>query len=337
MLQVKNATEFPATIFAMPDPDGIESVYAILKATFRMGKEVRPAEEQVPIAPRDTYRGAPDRSSIETAGDVSGIKPGTDVLLAGHAYAPNGKRTTRAEVALTVGALRKAVTVFGDRVWESGVFGAHMSSPKPFDSMPLVWERAFGGGDAAATERRQEAVDERNPVGRGFRSPARKEIDGLPLPNLEDPAALVESPKDRPAPVAFAPVCPHWQPRRGWAGTYDEAWQATRSPFLPTDFDPRFFQVAPPPLVVPGYLKGGEPVELRGATPDAPLRFELPRRRVTMTYRLDAAEHVREANLDTVLFDADAARLVMVWRSTLQCDKRTLRVREVEFAMTAGA
>ena len=336
MLQVKNPTSFPATILAMPDPEGIESVLGILKATFTVGKDVRPAEEQVPIITRDVYHGAPDQSSIKTPGDLMGMKPGTDVLLLGHAYPAKGKFAVQADVSLAVGPVRKVIRVFGDRVWESGVFGTRMSSPKPFQAMPLVWERSFGGGDPSATEHKQQAVDERNPVGRGFRSPTRKDIDGLPLPNLEDPEALIGSLKDRPAPVAFAPVCPHWQPRRSYAGTYDEQWQKKRSPFLPKDFDPRFFQLAPRYLVVPGYLKGGEPVEVRNATPAGQLRFEIPRTRVEMTYRIDGDNHVQHGNLDTVLLEPDLSRVTLLWRSMVQCDKRTLRVREVEFGVTDG-
>lgn len=336
MLQVKNPTPFPATILAMPDPDGIESVFAILKATFTVGKDVRPADEQVPIVTHDTYHGAPDQSSIKTPGDLGGIKPGTDVLLLGHAYGAKGKFAVQAEVALAAGRVRKSITVFGDRVWESGVFGTRMSSPKPFQMMPLVWERSFGGGDPAATERKEQAVDERNPVGRGFRSPTRKDVDGLPLPNLEDPDAPIGSLKHRPVPVGFAPVCPHWQPRRSYAGTYDEQWQKKRSPFLPKDFDPRFFQMAPPYLVAPGYLRGGEPVEVRNATPGGQLRFEIPRKRVEMTYRIDGEEQVQPGHLDTVLLEPDASRVTLLWRSTVRCDKRTLRVREVEFGVTDG-
>lgn len=37
-----------------------------------------------------------------------------------------------------------------------------------------------------------------------------------------------------------------WQPRLRYAGTYDQHWMDERLPFLPEDFDLRYFQSAPP-------------------------------------------------------------------------------------------
>jgi hypothetical protein len=110
-----------------------------------------------------------------------------------------------------------------------------------------------------------------------------------------------------------------------------------RSPYLPLDFDRRFFQVAPPGLVAPAYLRGGEAVEVRGATPSGLLRFQLPLASVRVTFMLDDAPQVRPADLDTVLIEPDAGRVVLVWRSALRCDKKTLRVREVAVATEARA
>ena len=80
----------------------------------------------------------------------------------------------------------------------------------------------------------------------------------------------------------LAPICAHWMPRRQYAGTYDARWEQSRAPYLPADFDPRFFQVAPADQVVPGYLTGGEPVELFGVSPWGPVRFTLPRERISI-------------------------------------------------------
>ena len=44
-----------------------------------------------------------------------------------------------------------------------------------------------------------------------------------------------------------------------------QAGGAAGSTYLPVDFNPRFFQAAPPDQVVEGYLKGGEPVEILSA------------------------------------------------------------------------
>ena len=329
MLQIRNRTRFAATLYSSPDPAGVDTLFAVVKGTFTLGARVEEAEEQTPIVMADRFFGDARKTSVAEPGDVSLAKPGTDVLLLGHAYGPGGRTATRAEVSLRLGAIEKRVAVFGDRQW-GGTVLTRLSVPKPFDRMPLVWERAFGGADASGNPSRPDAED-RNPVGTGFRSRAsgRKLEDVVP-PNLEDPAHLVSSPGERPAPAGFGPIAAHWKPRPNYAGTYDAAWHKSRAPYLPDDFDPRFLMVAPEDQQVPGYLKGGESVEIAGATPSGILRFGLPARRVDVLFRLDSGEERRPANLDTVILRPDEKKLVLVWRAALPCDKRLLKVREVE-------
>lgn len=331
MLQLANHSGLAATIFAAPDPDGIESLFTVVKGTFALdrldaGGVPARADEQVPPTLADEHHGRPGESSIRAPSDVALVKPATDVLLTGSAYAPGGRPVTWMDVTLSAGPLAKTVRVFGDRVWRDGAT-VTATAPAPFERMPLVWERAYGGTDQAAGHPRGEP---RNPVGAGFRAPdGEKRLDGLPLPNLEDPGEPVLDWKDAPPPAAFAPVAPHWLPRRAFAGTYDEAWQSGRAPYLPRDFDPRFFQLAPPGLVAPGYFQGGETVDVTGATPAGRLTFRLPRIPVEVEYALDNRKETPPVHLDTVLIEPDAARVVLVWRTVLQCDKKLLKVREI--------
>ena len=331
MLQLANDTGLAATLFAAPDPGGIDSLYTVVKGTFaldRLDAWGMPAlaAEQVPPVLADEHHGEPLASSVRAPSDVALVKPATDVLLMGSAYAPAGRPVTWMDVTLTAGPMVKTVRVFGDRVWRDGAT-VSATAPAPFKRMPLVWERAYGGTDQAAGEPRGEP---RNPVGAGFRAPdGEKRLAGLPLPNLEDPGEPVLDWKDAPPPAAFAPVAPHWLPRRSFAGTYDEAWQSGRAPYLPTDFDPRFFQLAPPGLVAPGYFQGGETVEVTGATPEGRLRFRLPALAVQVEYALNGGTETPPVHLDTVLIEPDERRVVLVWRTVLACDKKLLKVREI--------
>ncbi len=332
MLQFKNSTPFNGTILLMPDPDGIDSLYTVVKATFSMGESVELADQQVPVSNRQEHHGEPDASSIRVPSDISLMKPGTDVLLIGHAYAPGGRSTTEMDVSVSVGPVHKRVRVFGDRVWRLGA-GLVMSRPAAFDTMPLVWERAYGGVIASGDERQEEA---RNPVGCGLAASmwAGGEIkDELWLPNLEDPSDLISVWNQRPVPACFAPIAAHWEPRRSYAGTYDERWQQEQAPYLPDDFDPRFFQLAPPGLVAPGHFKGGESVEVAGASSYGVLRFRLPVVDLAVTYVLDSEVIPRPAVLDTVVIEPDLDRLQLVWRAVLPCDKKALRVSEVHASL----
>jgi hypothetical protein len=335
MLQFKNSTPFKGTIMLLPDPDGIDSLFTVVKATFTLGERPVPAEEQQPVAVEQDFYSEPDQSSIKTPCDVSLMKPGTDVLLSGRAYSPGARPTTWMDVSLAVGALRKTVRVFGDRVWKTGTkeLSYSISEPEPFETMPLVWERAFGGIDRTV---KPLAAEVRNPVGTGFRTSEVKEsIAGVRLPNLEDPATPIGAWNQRPQPAGFAPICAHWEPRRSYAGTYDEEWQKHRAPYLPKDFDTRFLQLAPPGLVAPGYLKGGEPVELRGVTRAGLVRFRLPQVTLKITYRLDGSPEDRPAFLDTLSIEPEKARFSLTWRSVFPCDKKALRVSEIQAALVS--
>ncbi len=329
MLQIRNRSRLAAALSSSPDPAGVDTLFAVVKGTFTLGARIEEAEEQTPVVFADRYFGDARTTSVAEPGDVSLVKPGTDVLLFGHAYGPGGRTAHQAEVSLRLGPIDKRVAVFGDRRW-GGTILTRISSPEPFEAMPLVWERAFGGTEASADGGRVDGED-RNPVGAGFRSRVSgRKLEGLLLPNLEDPAHLISSPGDRPKPAGFGAIAAHWKPRPKYAGTYDAAWQKSRAPYLPLDFDPRFLMVAPEDQQVPGYLKGGESVEIAGATPSGILRFALPARRVDVLFRLDSGEERKTANLETVILRPDEKKVVLVWRAALACDKRLLKVREVE-------
>ncbi len=338
MLQLTNNTPLKAKILLMPDPDGIDSLYTIIKATFNLDQQVTLAEEQIPIIEEDQYIDEPSQSSLKVPSDLNLIKPGTDILLKGTAYAPQGKPAIQTDVTLNVGPITKTVRIFGDRVWQAGLLSSKISEPQPFEKMSLIWERAFGGFDKTNDKEPKVLTEERNPVGLGFRvKNGNKTIDGMKLPNIENPAQLISSWKDRPTPVCFGPVCSSWEPRKSYAGTYDENWQKHRMPYLPKDFDPRFFQLASPDLVVPGYLKGGEEVRVMGATPSGLLQFHLPQYQLKVTYQLDNKNHIRSPNLDTVIIEPDESRLSLLWRTVLPCDKKALQVNQVEVDLLSGS
>ena len=333
MLQLRNNTPLECEVVPLADCDGVDTVYTFLKGTFTISDRLRFADVPVPVCLADEHYGEPATSSIRTSSDLCLEKHGTDVLLVGSAWAPGGEPTWQMDVSLTVGAITKRARVFGDRVWRAGASGVTMEWIAPFVRMPLVWERAFGGADV--TERGPIA-DARNPVGRGFRAPAGAARTEWTLPNVEDQRRLITEPKATPLPTGFAPIAPHWEPRKSYAGTYDDAWRTNRAPFLPTDFDVRFFHVATPELIVTNALQGGEVVTLQGMTPEGTLQFALPRANVEVSHRLDTGVETRPAHLDTVLLEPDASRVVMTWRSALRCDKRMLGVREIEPVFTAG-
>jgi hypothetical protein len=325
MLQLRNNTPFAIQMVTCPDEQGIETLVVLVKATFRIGPQWTLADEQVAPLPSDVYWSEPGRSSLKYAADFGLRKPATDIVMVGHACVPEGRDVTQLDVALGVGTVQKAVRVFGDREWRDG----RISAPKPFKTMPLVYEKAFGGMEVVDGKIR--FAEARNPVGCGY-SGGRKagQMDGVKLPNLENPAQLIGDVSDKPAPAGFGFVAPNWQPRAGYAGTYDEAWQTRRAPYLPEDFDSRFFNCAHPDLVYPGYLEGGEPVQITHMHPNSDLQFEIPAVRLVARVRMHDRVETPPFRMETLLLEPNQMQLGMTWKAALPCDKRTLKIREVE-------
>ena len=328
MLQVQNKTPFAATICVFNNADGVESAFGVVKATFQLrGGQLVPAEQQLPLIPVDVPLGDPLQTSLANAGELTLCKPATDVILVGHAHTGNGPQKSMS-VSLKIDATEKQIQVFGDRVWKEGVLGCKPSDPEPFETMPLIFERAFGGTDPQPKDEQNIDYEPRNPIGRGLvPNNSHAKPDGSPLPNLESPQQLIRGPGDRPTPVCFAPVAPHWQPRRSRSGTYDDAWQAARAPYLPEDFDPKFLNTASDDQMVEPFFSGGETIEARGVTPSGLLAFEIPTCEMEHEYNLSGQLHQRTANLDTVIIDSDKNQIALIWRSEFPVDKDLLNLK----------
>lgn len=339
MLQLQNETPFKAQLAVFPDARGIDTAYVTVKGTFTLDRRPVPAEKQEPVRLKDECWGEPATSSVRWAGEVHLSKPGTDVVLNGHARAPDGRRVPQLDVALSVGSRVQTVRVFGDRVWKPGLMGMNgISSPEPFREMPLVYERAFGGVHEVGDKAGSVLYEARNPVGRGFVGKrSGKELKDYPLPNLEDPGDLIRGASDKPAPAGFGFVAASWEPRRSRAGTYDEAWTKKRAPYLPEDFDPRFFHAAHPGLVFDQPLVGGERFEATNVSAESRLRFDLPRVELATTVRLKGHDEQPPLQLETVLIEPDEKRLILVWRAAVPCDKSALKLERVTVAMGVPA
>lgn len=319
MLQIHNRTRLPAEGALFLDRDGAHVWVVAVKGTFDLAGERLPPAQQQPVITSDVHRGDPTCSSLLHEAEIGPLRPGTDVVVRGHACAPGGRPVKVVDVAVRVAGRLKALRVHGHRVWYRSAFGYAASDAAPFVRMPIVYERAFGGSGEGA--RGEPLVDERNPAGVGLYDPARVPEDA-PLPNIEDPSCEIRSIHDRPPPAGTEPVARHWLPRRALGGTYDAAWYEERRPLLPLDFDDRFWLAASPGMSFAPHLRGGEPVELLGFTPEGLLSFHLPR--VALGFRSAVNDRLvhHPARLTSVVVEPDAGRVSMVWQSALRCPGR---------------
>ncbi len=329
-MQAINETPFVAENFVHVDRNGGEQLVLVTKATFSIPPGTNKTAEyakQRSIEFEDSWVGEPGASSVRYESDFGMVKTCTDIALIGHAY-PKLPEKGQVDVGLKIGDTGKLVRVFGERLWQEGVTKMSISRPQAFEKIPLIFEHAFGGADNSHPNPKNHEFEARNPVGRGFRAhTSAARIDGVALPNLEDPSNLIRSADDRPEPCGLGFTGANWLPRLRYQGTYDDAWMEQRMPLLPSDFDERFYNSAAPGLTCLDYLSGGEPVVVIGATRDWRRSFRLPKVSFKCTICIDVDVLDLPVSLNTVVVDTDAEEIVLVWRGSFSIHKRTEEVR----------
>lgn len=187
-----------------------------------------------------------------------------------------------------------------------------------------------------------------NPIGCGWldqRLPAALRragldaIDSLPGPQVEYPShrlklpAVLKQPDAPHSPAEMARLVEHypgrtaglgligraWTPRIQLAGSYDKAWAESRWPYLPEDFDFGYWNGAPkdqqidhpPPDLSIELTQLLSPEQ----APSGLARFSLPGHRVFALLRPPKARPLPlPFRIDTVIVDARALRVSVVWR-----------------------
>ena len=318
--KIENKTPYAfAPVFAA-DPDGNPALVSVVKATFQIegSEKLRLAEKQLPVNLAGEYWGDPDKSSYKYEPEGAWYKPATDVALIAHARGQVDQRAVL--VSFQVGPVRKTVRVTGDRRWVRTLGVVHKTKPEPFEKIPLIYERAFGGWDRSRENPKLQRFEPRNPVGTAFRAWLGKFEDEIALPNVEYPWKRLRTFHQKPPPAGFGFTAPHWHPRSRYTGTYDAAWREQRMPALPKDFDLRYFNGASPGLVAPGFLKGDEPVLVENASTEPRLYFRLPAIAPPpcQVELRGGAKRTVPTVLDTVIVNTDERVLLLIWRGHLQ-------------------
>jgi len=327
---VNQATAATVRLLPQLGMDGGTVILAIIKQRFEVdprGQVVRVEGAEVRLADEPWDEDKPEKSSVKFPADVCLYKPSTDVLVTGSAVGPGKRSAVSLDVKVKVGPVERNLRVFGLRVWYQGIAGLSLSPPQPFEELALRWEYAYGGFDDSNPEKPLEEA--RNPVGCGVaRDP--KALVHQPAPAIEDPADLISSHRSKPEPAGVGPLGRHWAPRRSFLGTMDERWKKERMPLPPLDFDPHHNQAAPPRLIAPAYLKGGEPVELHNVCVDGPLSFSLPRLAFVIGARTDDGTAEYRPALDTVLLEPNQRCFEMTWRAAIPSPRPIRRLRSID-------
>ncbi|NVB42448.1 DUF2169 domain-containing protein [Pseudenhygromyxa sp. WMMC2535] len=262
---------------------------------------------------------AAERLGAEGALDYAIPKSRAEFLLGGIAFPPGGQPAPAVPVRASVGGLQKDLAVFGDRFWT----GDSATEPQPFTQMAINWAHAFGG-----------KAYPHNPFGKGI---DEVELDGFavtPLPNVEAPRELIDSPNDRPQPAGFGPLDLAWPQRQRLAGTYDQDWLENLFPGYARDVDWEIHNIAAPDQRRDGFWQGGERYRFDNLHPSKVVEGELPRFRARvfinrshaigearppgpdlkqMVKQVPARLEEIQLALQTLWFFPDAELGVMIW------------------------
>lgn len=319
------------------DKDGQEHLVVVIKATYRIpenDKMPRPLIPPQPIASSDKFVGEPGLSACLYEVDYVRRKAKCDILFDAKAHSPDEQPVTKISAGFNFnGKLKKYVSVVGDRFWQQDVLYVGKTNALPFTSMPLHYGKAFGGTVVSGKpDKLQYDSHPENLIGMGYsKSTGLFTVHGMQLPNLMALGESAHKPYSNTAAVAFSVLSKTAQSRRKYAGTYDEKWQQNTFPFLPEDFDERFYQSAPLDQQV-DYPQGGETVELHNMMPGRPqVSFRLPRL-TNMPIKIlgkDYQVHSPQVVVDTLYFEPDHARFSVVWRASMPIKRRIQDIQTV--------
>jgi hypothetical protein len=305
------------------------------------------AEKDQPLRSIDEYydMGDAQTSTIQYESDLAPFKSHTDVVFIGKAMAPGGTPVLTMDVGIQVeGVGAKVIRVIGNRrcIYQAGR-APLFTQPIPFTEMEIRYDLAYGGKDKKSNPDNPFHFPS-NDMGKGMVLKNKKElVEGLELPNLEDPRdlltpdkAILDTPEmwpRQPMPQGLGWFQKTWYPRSFFAGScpaYVEPGTVTKEEFLGyvqkdhiaqsrrfklPAFHTRFLQGASPGLYFPA-LKGNETIRLKGLTPEGLLQFSLPDE--TPKLNLDIGFGAKDLNpvMHTVMIRAEERQVDIVWRGS---------------------
>ncbi len=318
----------------------------LVKRTYSLtnGQPPQRVEPPEPLIANDRYyhKGDPRWTSVYEESDLRPYKPSVDVVVLGKAFPPGGQPATQVDVAVAVGERLKIIRVFGDRRCRYRRRNVpEFTDPQPFTEMEIRYERAYGGCDWLS-DPLVEFIYPRNPIGIGIAvKNVRRVVEGLPVPNLEDPNDLLTPERillghprawvNQPLPQGFGWFHRSWYPRYSFAGIAPPFIEPTTvlpeerlgwvpdghllrlRDWHPSGCDLRFNNGASAGLALPT-LADQERFRIVNMTLDGLLAFTLPDERPRIGFTLGSKECELAAVLQTVCVKVDDRKLNLVWR-----------------------
>lgn len=242
----------------------------------------------------DRRRDANPQSSLVEVGELAPYLPNAAVILFAHACAPQGRPTPALSARLALFRERslvdKTAHVFGERA------ASAPQHPRPFERVPLVYERTWGGPG-----------NDENPVGVA--------PGAARLPSICDPTNPTKA-------IGFGPISRQWPQRKRLLGVTDLTRIDAPVADFPNGFDFRYYNAAPLDQQIE-HLRGDEWIVLDAMHPTMPrVQSKLPQMRGKVCVYFtanNAVTHNQVVDLvpDMVVIDADKLVASVVFRGSL--------------------
>jgi hypothetical protein len=330
-MELINISPLAGMSYSKVGPRGEAWQVAVVRGAFSFvpGQPLQFEDESIELVMADVYHGEePTTSALRHETDLVWTKPVCDVIVAGHAHAPLGRAASRWQAAVQLGKQRHAMTITGPRQWRKRLTGWHLDAPALALSVPLDYGLAFGGDPTLGQPVKPGAASKTlpdNPVGVGYYqkrymdsaqtyAAPQFEVTGKPYTDF-----------DAKYPVlGFSPLSRWWPSRYRHAGTMDAQWEKNGFPYLPDNFDTRFYNGAPQSLQIP-HPKGGEEIALLGLWPTdgahpasnahGAVHTSLPQSfPEAQIHTISTVLPSVPMTLDTIVIDTDARRVYLSWR-----------------------
>jgi hypothetical protein len=333
------------TVVPGQSADGKPIFSVVVKRTYELRPNQSPVrrERPNPLVKVDVYYddGDAESSTVKYETELTSFKFATDIVVIGRAHAPGGRPVSQLDASVELLGRKKTIRVIGDRrcVYRSDK-APSFTDPVPFAEMDIRYDKAYGGFDLKSVSGLSFYYP-RNHRGTGV---ALKNIadvvEGLPLPNLEDPNDLLtpervvlgepERWNQQPLPQGFGWFQKTWYPRCSFAGAMPpfvdvhtvlreetlglvpKGQIALARQFKLPSFDLRFENGASLGLAVP-YLAGGEIVRLVNLTAEGEFRFEVPNDAPRIMLDISLGENELAPILQTVCVHAEEKEVDLVW------------------------
>lgn len=340
------------------DPNGEGCfAYALIKLAYKINTEKGRLENMPAVALENDFRNKDLVPRLPAHSDFWPAKQSTDVAVLGSAYAV-GQPVRKMITGVEVGSRNKQVLVIGDRnvEWRKDR-QAKIGEAQLFTRMPMSIERAYGGCDFRVPFKKDDprsmgvtlecdypGLYPRNPWGTGYLV-MPEPIDGMPLPNLEDPNDVLTAERillgdpanwfQQPLPcylewtpvncfprnIFFAIECEPWFPAPD-----DASLKEVKQGHLPTGYREhlkdqhygtaphlRFRQESSPGLMFSKDLHGAG-IRITGMHPQhAGLEFQLPKAAPYIEMKIEKKREELQPHLASLAIYPDQEYLTMTY------------------------